>query len=143
MAENTAPSALFLETLRQWTEAKTALAHFKDLESQLRVALIKEAFPKKKALSEGTFKYDLPHGWALSMQAKVTIAIDEAALDSTLVLLRNNNINPDTIFGSTPKFLKAGYKELDDNGKKLVQTALTFKDASPTLDLIAPKQAKA
>ena len=140
MSTKSQPSHILLETLKQWTEAKTALDAFKILEASLREKLVKEAFPDKKKLAEGTFKYDLPHGWQLSMAAKVNVTIDEAVLDSTFEALREAGMKPEDIFGSKATFIKAGYKALDAQGKKLVESALTFKDGSLTLDLIAPKQ---
>lgn len=140
MAEEAQTSELFLLMLKQWTEAKAALEHFKELELRLRNGLVEEAFPKKKALAEGTFKHQLPHGWSLDMSAKVNVTIDEAVLISTLQLLRDNDIDDALIFGTKPTFIKAGYKELSVGHKKLVQTALTFKDGTPTLSLVAPKE---
>lgn len=135
--------AKLLETLKQWSDAKKALEQFKVLENNLRTSLVSLAYPNKKALAEGTFKFELPHGWELSIAAKVNITIDEAALDTLYKQLRELQVKPEDIFGSKPTFIKKGYKALTAEHKKIVDTVLTFKDGAPTLDLIAPKQPKA
>lgn len=139
MAKVDLTSDLFLNKLRQWNEAKDLLDKTKVMELQLRNEIVKDAYPDKKALAEGTTNFDLPGNWKLKIVTKVSVTIDVAALDAVKEALKEAGISPDLIFEDKPSFVKTEYKKLDKEQQKIVNEALTFKDAAPTIELVAPK----
>jgi hypothetical protein len=92
---------------------------------------------------EGTNTYDLPAGYKLKLTHKIDRKVDEAALEAVKVQLKEINISIDTLIKYEPKLetkTYKGLKQVNAEAAKVFEQALIVKPASPTLEVVAPKQ---
>ena len=92
--------------------------------------------------TEGTNNLPLSRGWKLKLTHKLDRKLDESALPTVCQKLRDLGFNPDLLFRNKPELVLAEYRTLDDANKAVFDEALTTKPASPTLELVAPKEKK-
>lgn len=136
-------STEFLEKLRLWNEAKLAAAKFTDIESALRLEVYALAFPKQASVidTKGTFYEDLPNGWKIKAEAKMTAKLDEAAVPAIkekLLELKVSNV--DALFNYKPSLVAAEFKKLNDVSKAIVSEAITETPAKVTITLVETKK---
>jgi len=130
----------FLALLKEWDELKKQMFDFAPVvarEMQVRKDIFALAFPTPK---EGTNTTDLPNDWKIKGIYKLDRKIDEAALPAVLEELRKLGINPDPLIKWKPDLVTGDYKALSPANKAIFDQALTTKPASPTVELIPPKE---
>lgn len=130
----------FLSLLKEWSalrEQMLAFAPTVEKEIQVRKELFALAFPVPK---EGTNTEDLPNGWKIKGIYRLDRKLDEAALPAVFEQLRNQNVNPDPLVKWKPELVTGDYKALSPANKATFDQALTTKPASPTVELIPPKE---
>lgn len=120
----------------RWNELQAKLASIKDEEMKLRKEIFEECFPTPV---EGTATVDMPEGWKLKGNYKLTRSIDEAALPAVLAELRKHKVPTDTIITYKPNLSLSDYRKLDPKWQRVLEQALTVKPGAPTLELVAPK----
>ena len=131
-----------LEKLKQWQNAATQLEALKVQESELRDEVYKAFFPKESAIKDnkGTFYEDLPNGWKIQANKKLTATLDEAAVPAIKEKLLEMKVsNTDLLFKYKPSIVAAEYKKLNADSKAVVDEAITEKPAKVVIELIAPK----
>ena len=113
-------------------------------ESDLRKKVFALYFP---APTEGTNTVEFAGGWKLKGTYKLDRKVDEAALPAIFQALRDMyQVDAGLIVKPEPKLDTKAYKALRDinpEAAKLFETCLTIKPQSPTLELVAPKNAAA
>ena len=129
--------------LQLWQEARDAVAMTAkpmiEREQELRKEVAALFFD---APEEGTNTLDLAQGWKLKLGYKLDRKLDEAALPAVCEQLRAVGFNPDTLLRYKPELEIKSYRALDASTKAVFDAALTTKPASPTLELVAPKEKK-
>lgn len=135
----------FLAKLKAWAEAVSTAKAAVEAEQGLRRELFGEAFPETvgKANVEGTFNVDLPHGWVLKGVAKITNSLDEAALPAVKKALIEKQVAVDKLFKVKETLVVSVFRKLNKECKTILSDALTQKQATPVLELVAPKPAEA
>ena len=143
----------FLEKLRLWAEAKgqisviqaeaaKQLEPLQNAENTLREELYALAFPNqsKEPSTKGTFWEDLPNGWKIKAEAKLTATLDEDAVPAIKAKLLEMQVsNVDVLFKYKPSLVAAEFKKLNDASKAVVNEAITEKPAKVTITLVEPK----
>lgn len=131
------------ELLTTWYLAIEQAKPAKELiavEQALRKQVAEAFFPDPK---EGANSVELDAGWKLKLTYKIDRKVDEAALTSVKEQLRERNVNPDPLIRMKPELATAAYKSLllvDPESVLIFDQALIIKSASPTLELIPPKE---
>jgi hypothetical protein len=129
--------------LQEWHEALQAAAAAKPLvekEQALRKEVSAMFFPDPV---EGVNTIELPSGWKLKLTHKIDRKIDETVLQAVLTELRSKGINFDTVVNMKPELATKTYKAMMISNKEAVKvfdTCLTIKPASPTMELVEPKE---
>ena len=132
-----------VQLLALWNAATGDAAAAKaviEKEQSLRKQVTSSFFPGPK---EGTNTVELEAGWKLKLTYKLDRKLDEASLPAIKEQLREMNINPDTLVEMKPFLNTKGYKTLHTitpEAGKIFDQALVIKPASPTLELIPPKE---
>ena len=143
----------FLEKLRLWALAKEEintvqawatkqLEPLQNVESTLREELYALAFPNQalEPSTKGTFWEDLPNGWKIKAEAKLTATLDEDAVPAIKAKLLEMQVsNVDVLFKYKPSLVAAEFKKLNDASKAVVNEAITEKPAKVTITLVEPK----
>lgn len=133
------------QLLDQWAasiievnKAKVAI----EKEQELRKQVAALFFPEPK---EGANTLDLAQKWKLKLTYKIDRKIDEAALAAVKEQLTEQGISIDTLLTYKPALATTAYKSLlavNPLAVKIFDQALVIKPASPTLELVPPKEAK-
>ena len=122
--------------IEQAKPAKELIAVAQALSKQVAEAF----FPDPK---EGVNSVELDADWKLKLTYKIDRKVDEAALTSVKEQLRERNVNLDPLIRMKPELATAAYKSLllvDPESVLIFDQALIIKSASPTLELIPPKE---
>lgn len=133
------------ELLTNWTRAVEQVAATKSLvenEMALRKQVMASFFPEPK---EGTNNLELEAGWKLKAVYKLDRKVDEAALPAIMEKLRTFNVNPDLLIKRKVELDTTGYKTLlsiSPETVKIFDECLTIKPASPSIELVPPKEKK-
>lgn len=138
--------------LKEWQELKDKLTKIKEAEMEMRVYVVKRAFPQAHS---GTNRQTLDDGSELkagvSFNYKLTTDIEaiEKALDLISAMGNKGPYYADELIKWKAEFREPKYKELIDNPgesedkiKKEFDKLLTVTDAAPTLEIKPPKKDK-
>lgn len=106
-------------------------------ELELRKALQPVLFPDPK---EGVNKDDLPDGFVLKLTHKVDRKVSEEELESIREPLAKLGVSLDTLVKVKHDLVVKEYKQLTEEQKKVVDTVLTTKPGSPTIEIVPPKE---
>ena len=129
--------------LQEWCEALQAALAVKPLvekEQALRKEVSTMFFPEPV---EGVNTLELPSGWKLKLTHKIDRKLDEAVLPAVMAQLREKGINFDTVVNMKPTLDTKTYKAMKISNAEAVKVfdqCLTIKDASPTMELVKPKE---
>lgn len=128
--------------LTEWAAAVKAAAAAKpaiEAEQEIRKKVFTAFFP---APVEGTNQYGLTHGWTLKATHKIDRKVDGDAWPAVKEKLLEIGVVADPLVTFEPKLDTKAYKALltiNAAAGKVMDTALTIKPGSPTLELVAPK----
>lgn len=131
--------------LDEWAAAAAEAAKAKliiEKEQELRKQVATLFFTEPK---EGVNATDLAQGWKLKLAYKIDRKVDEAAIAAVKEQLTEMGISIDTLLTYKPFLATAAYKSLvtvNPLAGKIFDQALIIKPASPTLELVPPKEAK-
>lgn len=134
---------LKFEKLQEWQQAVIDAAGAKALierEQTLRKEVAELFFP---APVEGTNAFELNAGYKLKLTYKLDRKLDEAALPAVMERVRGMQVNTDELLKFEPTLVLKSYRalmQLHPEAAKVFDEALTIKPASPTLELVAPKE---
>ena len=128
------------QRLWEWNNLSDELDRVKAKEMAMRKELFGEIFT---APTEGVNKFELPGGWKLNATYKLDRKPDEALLHGTLTKLAERGVEVADLIKITPSLSVSAYKKLSEADRKLMDEALIIKPASPSMELIAPKDGKA
>ena len=130
----------------QWQEATKALAAAKDAEAALRKEVLAEAFAfDPEALREGTENFELGNGYKLKAVFKISRNLNNENEAVDKVLSKIEKTGPEGAFIAErlvkwkPELSVTEYKNLPDKFRKLIDEVVTSKEATPALELVAPK----
>ena len=129
-----------------WEQAVKALAAAKDTEAALRKEVLAEAFAfDPEALREGTENFELGNGYKLKAFFKISRNLNNENEAVDKVLSKIEKTGPEGAFIAErlvkwkPELSVTEYKKLPEKFKKLFDEVVTSKEATPALELVAPK----
>ena len=129
-----------------WEQAVKALAAAKDAEAALRKEVLAEAFAfDPEALREGTENFELGNGYKLKAVFKISRNLNNENEAVDKVLVKIEKTGPEGVFIAErlvkwkPELSLTEYKKLPEKFKKLFDEVVISKEATPTLELVAPK----
>ena len=135
------------QLLEIWCEANEALKDAKEKESELRLKVVNAFFPIHT--NEGTTMEDLGDGWKLKAVFKMTRTLaDKEKVDEALTKIEKIAMEGQSIAAMLinwkPSLDKKTYDKLStfavgQDCKRIIDTVLTIKPASTSLELVAPK----
>lgn len=135
------------QILQKWLDAKKVLDDAKDLEMQMRNAVV-AAFPFTEGAKEGTHRVDLANGWQLKVVLKQNYNLNKDT-DKALTAYENagaTDVEKALRADLTERLVKwkptlsiSEYRNLDAAALKALEPVLTITDGSPALELIEPK----
>lgn len=135
--------------LLQWDNAKVALEQAKELEMQLRKAVVDFAFDPNK--QSGTERIELGNGYEAKAVKKLNFGfikneegkLDKAAIDKALSKIEKDGpvgvLIADRLVKWTPALSMTEYNQLDPKYKKIIDEVIETTEGAPTLEIIAPK----
>jgi len=133
--------------IMQWSAANATLAAAKVAEMKLRKQL--EAcslFDQKK--EKGSQRHDLGKGYILKLNRKQSTKVENGEGEAFAVQQQLRNLGglaierAENIFKFTPSVSSKVYNAMTDEEKAIVDTIVTTKQASPSLELIEPDKPK-
>lgn len=129
-----------------WEQAVKALAAAKDAEAALRKEVLAEAFAfDPEALREGTENFELGNGYKLKAFFKISRNLNNENEAVDKVLSKIEKTGPEGAFVAErlvkwkPELSVSEYKKLPEKFKKMIDEVVTSKEATPSLELVAPK----
>ena len=129
-----------------WEQAVKALAAAKDAEAALRKEVLAEAFAfDPEALREGTENFELGNGYKLKAVFKISRNLNNENEAVDKVLSKIEKTGPEGAFVAErlvkwkPELSVSEYKKLPEKFKKMIDEVVTSKEATPSLELVAPK----
>lgn len=134
----------------QYDSAQTA-AKYSAIDKECRQAVDKllypNGYPTKGNRQDGTDKYELPAGWTLEFERRISVKIDETQLPSIREEVAKLPVDPETgevpSLGQSlrfkPELSMSNYGTLRDDVRVILNSALTFTPGLPGVKLIAPK----
>lgn len=109
---------------------------FINKELELRKQVFGLLFPDP---DEGVNTLLLPNGATIKATYKLTRNVDEAAVGGIIDLMRWNGYSPDSVFTWKPQLVIKEYRKLDQNGRHIVDMAVTAKPSAPSLEVTLPE----
>lgn len=135
-------SAVTVQTLAEWFNAKKELAALKSKEALLRSTIVKHFFP---SLVEGTNKqFDkdlLGEGYRIVAKVPYTREVDPGILEALIPQMRQKGIVVENLFRWKPELELKEYRKLTEEEMHLVDQCLTIKEGSPQV-VIEPKTSR-
>ena len=129
-----------------WEAAVKALAAAKDAEAALRKEVLAEAFAfDPEALREGTENFELGNGYKLKAVFKISRNLNNENEAVDKLLSKIEKTGPEGAFIAErlvkwkPELSVTEYKNLPDKFRKIIDEVVTSKEATPALELVAPK----
>jgi hypothetical protein len=144
-----------MSTLQKWAELNEQLKTIKKQEAELRKEVIADMFPTHKV--EGTENVELADDWKLKATFKQTYEWEKGrdfSFDLIEVIMGEDLHNlwsdasdlPDaeailkSIFKVKVEFNATAYKKLLPTVQEVINPYIVVKEASPSLELVAPKE---
>jgi hypothetical protein len=152
---NAAPNldALSKDELRaKWEEADSARAAWAAHEKLLREKMVERFSVEPK--EDGTESVDLPDGKALKIKRTVRYELDDKtvagsnsdaspldiALEKIEDTIDGGKLIADRLVKFKPSLSVSEYKQLGDDAKKIIDTAVTIKPGSTSIEIVTPKR---
>lgn len=142
MNENAKRDALILE----WREKQAQLSKLKDEEMALRKQVLGELFSfDPEVLREGTENFELGQGYKVKAVFKIDYKLNNEndAVDKVLTKMEKAGaegaVLAERLVKWEPKLSISEYKKLPDKFRKLIDEIVTTKEATPSVELVAPK----
>ena len=147
LAANAAPvEPSKTDLLIKWEAATKALAAAKEIEMALRLQVTDAWFPSHK--EEGTENVPLENGYKLKAVFKQNYTLaDLETVDAALIKMEaidaEGKFIAERLIKFTPKLSVKEYKDCPEKYRKYIDDVLTIKPATPALELVEPKSARA
>ena len=128
----------FEQVLEMFHEATRKLAEYKELEMSLRKTIVDNYFDSENL--EGTENLDLGEGYKLKCVKKLNrsfVTKEESEIEKVLDKLPDEISS--RIIKYKPELSVSEYKKLDDKNRKIFDKLIVTKEASPSLEIVAPK----
>lgn len=132
--------------IMQWQEAVKNLASAKEAEAALRAEVLKLGFAfDPEALREGTENVELGQGYKLKAVFKINRSFvgGKEAVEKALQKIEKTGAEGEFIaerlVNWKPELSVSEYKKLPDKFRKIIDEVVTSKEATPALELVAPK----
>ncbi|HCH8780794.1 TPA: hypothetical protein NNT57_004560 [Salmonella enterica] len=131
------------QMIQLWHKTQEQLRSLKEHEAEQRQEVLDRMFANK-AGSEGTTNIELGHGWKLKATFKKTIgftSVDElnAALDRMEDHSPEGKLLADRLVSWKPSLSLTEFKQLPSDFVGMMKDVITIKDATPSVELVAPK----
>ena len=123
--------------LEQWYEAQKSLALLKVQEMELRKKAVARFFNEDDR--EGTMRYPLPDGFKLKAVKKQNYKLKNDAGQTDAALEKLSEDMAGMLVKWTPDLSVSNYKKLAPELQAVFNDCLEITDASPTLEIEAPK----
>lgn len=138
-----APALTQDQLLLAWQKARDELSKAAANEITLRRNVIASFFPTTKPDEEGTRNYELGNDWRLKAVFKLNYNVDKKNVDTMLDQLEKSGDDgkfiAERIINWSPSLSVKEYRELSDAQKKIVDTVITIKPGTPSLEIVEPK----
>lgn len=131
-----------IQLLEEWRLACAEVATTKPIverEQALRKQVFASFFPKPE---EGTNTIELMAGWKLKGTHKLDRKLDEAAFPAVAAQFKDLGLNAEVCIEYKIVLKTKEFKELTAEQRLVFEQCLTIKPASPSLELVAPKEKK-
>lgn len=129
-----------------WEESVKTLAAAKEAEAALRREVLAETFQfDPEALREGTENFELGNGYKLKAVFKISRNLNNEndAVDKALSKIEKAGAEgqfiAERLVKWKPELSVSEYKKLPEKFKKMIDEVVTSKEATPSLELVAPK----
>lgn len=129
-----------------WQDSVKALAAAKEAEATLRKEVLADCYGfNSEALREGTENIELGNGYKLKAVFKISYTLNNAEDGVDKALSKLEKAGPEGAFIAErlvrwkPELSVSEYKKLDAKYKKFIDEVLVTKEATPSLELVAPK----
>ena len=124
-------------------KAKELVDQEKEVRAQIVALIYPDSFDER-----GTDRFELGGGWALDLERRMNIKIDETQISSVREEVAKLPVDPETgempSIDSAVKFKaelsESGWDNLRDDVRALLQPAVTFTPGSPGFKIKPPKQ---
>lgn len=128
--------------LKRWDTASTELAKFKALEAELRAEVVKTFSAPE--IRKGTENFDLDAGFTLKIVKKQSYKLDGDKVNDVLDSIEKiggpeGKLIADRLVKFKPELSITEYNQLPEKYSALVNSMVTISDASPTVEIVAPK----
>lgn len=141
--EPNAPAMTQDQVLLEWQKARDELLRAANVEMTMRRAVIATFFPTAAPDEEGTRNYELGNEWKLKAVFKLNYNVDKKNVDTMLDTLEKTGDDgkfiAERIINWSPSLSVKEYRELSDEQKKIVDTVITIKPGTPSLEIVEPK----
>lgn len=136
------------DKLLAWDHAKKALDAAKALESSLRQEVLKDFydFGGESDLREGTENLELGNGYKLKATFKLSRKLENKngetseALRAIAEIFEGGKLYAERLVKWSPELSVSEYKKLPTNIREVIDSALTSKAATPSLEIVEPKK---
>ena len=140
------------ELLLKWQNASAALENAKVAETQARLEVTQHLYPQ--GVPEGTNNIDLGKGYTLKVVGKMNYNLSESAKPRNAAMkpfATRVALNEIEKLGNEGKFIAerlvkwqpelslTEYRQLGDQYKKIIDTALTISPGIPSIEIVEPK----
>lgn len=133
--------------LVEWDRANKALKEMKVLEAKLRSEVLGELydFGGESDLREGTENLELGNGYKLKATFKLSRKLEnknhetEEAL-AQIATFENGILYAERLVKWSPELSVSEYKKLPENVRAVIDTCVTSKAATPSLEIVEPKK---
>lgn len=134
-----------IKLLSDWDNAKAQLEKYKTLESELRAEVVTQF--TDAAQKKGTENVELANGFVLKVVKKQNVKIDGDKVNDVLDNIEKiggpeGKLIADRLVKFEPKLSVTEYNQLPEKYKALVDSMVTTSDATPTVEIVAPKSKK-
>jgi hypothetical protein len=133
--------------LAEWDRVNKALKEMKVLEAKLRSEVLGELynFGGEADLREGTENLELDNGYKLKATFKLSRKLENKNHETEEALAQIANFENGILYAErlvkwSPELSVSEYKKLPTNIKQIIDSCVTSKAATPSLEIVEPKK---
>jgi hypothetical protein len=131
--------------IQAWEQSQAALNTAKQAELVNRLAVINDAGIPFAEKEEGGQTVKLFAGWRLALKRVINYTVENDQAKIAAVLTELHAVNPEAapqVIAWKPYLVEPVYKQLGEEGKRIMAQIVTSKPGTPSLELKAPTEKK-
>lgn len=126
--------------IAQYVTIQSKAASLKNLEMETRIEVIKAIFNNDK--TKGTENFKLPNNFKFKCVKKLNMKLENKEMETTNALATLPEDIAKSLVRWTPTLSETAYNALSQEHKDIIDRVLTITPATPTVELVYPKEAK-